>query len=1277
MDKNRDLLRAAIAVAAKAGYDVLMYQEPIHWAGPRNTLPNQPGYEKFSPVRGWRTPSDTPRVVTYVRKGLGAQQLEPPVRDSRDLLLVKVRGMHFLNFYRGITDASDTWSLFLNSGWTPPASITIGGDFNATHTDWDPSATQARGGDEISDWMGQNGLTLTTQPGQVTHQRHGCNGTVIDLVYSTSPNANASVNHDAGSPACHFPIAGEVPTAHLRLEDSPAQPEKFKLPKDEEERAALRRTIRDELGGMELCWGVPEDLGPDDIDWWARTMVEIITNALRRHGTKCKGPAGNRKPWWNKECAEAHKEAIRHRKEGLDETEARKEFRRVVRRTIRNYWRRRIDSVTSDKELYDVIGWRKLGDGLAPPPITHKGQTYHTDIEKGAVLRQAKLAREPAIPDLEDPWSHPVVPRASLCNSDPILRDEARYYTIEVDTTAPGGDGITIPLLKLIWQDIEETVTRLFDTCRRVGHHPQSFRKGDICMIPKEGKDPATAAGYRPIQLLNVLGKGLERLMARRTAHKAMAAGLFNANHIGALPGRSAIDLTAAFIDRVETWLAEGKQVVAVMNDVKGAFDAVLHGWFIFRLRQQGWDDATVRWWESFATGREARVRFGSSCPEHYTPLDKVGLPQGSPASPIGYALSIADMHHLQGARFGYADDSCHAAAGRDLDEAVRLATEMTEMQLDWCAENGVQLDAAKAEAQIFSRRKALKFPTISVPSHGYTVTVAHKDTQDGKRPAAVRWLGMYLDRQLKFDTHVEVWARKGLQVATHIRGLAGASFGPSPGLLRRTALACVPSVALFGAEIWYEGQEAPRWGRRDVIQGRLCRSPSAHLLRWPVLRRTWMTFMRAILPAWKTFPADALHRESGVPAPTDFAERIRLRYATRIATVDAGHPVVQALQPTTRGTTRRFKAPVRESRIKRVAGLVENPPPRPILTPPRFTGRRGDDKVVPDKTKEEAARDFKNWTKRIPPGHTVVYSDGSQRDDHATWAYTVWRDDREVAYGRGHLHAAQAFDGEARGARMGLEVARSLPETEDITCCIDNQAVIKGLAGTAPTSSQLEFLRWQEAAGDKTTIRWSPAHCGIAGNERANELCSDPAAYELPADNEDGKPTVSGMKARARDQARQGLQRWHESARCSGYPDGVWEALGFGFKTPKDLKLPRTTLSHLLQARTGHGDFEAYHVRFRHADFEPDCTCGHAKTPEHIAHCRKVRALPDSKWPEELWHYKGHHRVGRYDPEHTLREILTNGSAFAALDQASGFFTRICPRQFSDGRAAEREGET
>ena len=53
------------------------------------------------------------------------------------------------------------------------------------------------------------------------------------------------------------------------------------------------------------------------------------------------------------------------------------------------------------------------------------------------------------------------------------------------------------------------------------------------------------------------------------------------------------------------------------------------------------------------------------------------------------------------------------------------------------------------------------------------------------------------------------------------------------------------------------------------------------------------------------------------------------------------------------------------------------------------------------------------------------------------------------------------------------------------------------------------------------------------------------------------------------------------------------------------ELRLPRKSLARLLAARSGYGNFAAYHARFNHPDAEKRCRCGAHTTPTHFYYCR------------------------------------------------------------------------
>lgn len=264
------------------------------------------------------------------------------------------------------------------------------------------------------------------------------------------------------------------------------------------------------------------------------------------------------------------------------------------------------------------------------------------------------------------PWV-PIPFLKSVPLSLEIAEEETREAVLGTGNTSPGSDGITVALVAAAWPHMAKAVHMLFLSAVRVGYHPRAFRYAEVVMIPKPGKAlHNTAKKWRPISLLSCIGKGLERLLARRVARTAIAFGIIPAQYFGALPKRACTDLVACLIHDIEKALAKDMIAALITLDVSGAFDIVLCKRLIYRLRQQGWPDAFVHWAESFMTGRTVTIRTteGEILPEINL---SCGTPQGSPISPIIFMLYLSPLLRLgnEDRRFGSRSCLCmfsHAA---------------------------------------------------------------------------------------------------------------------------------------------------------------------------------------------------------------------------------------------------------------------------------------------------------------------------------------------------------------------------------------------------------------------------------------------------------------------------------------------------------------------------------------------------------------------------------------------------------------------------------------
>ena len=135
--------------------------------------------------------------------------------------------------------------------------------------------------------------------------------------------------------------------------------------------------------------------------------------------------------------------------------------------------------------------------------------------------------------------------------------------------------------------------------------------------------------------------------------------------------------------------------------------------------------------------------------------------------------------------------------------------SEAAAASIDWAAQNGAAFDHGKTEAALFSRRK--KADPEAVVAVGEHTVPFNKE--------ATRWLGVWLDSQLTLKEHHATRTKNGRNALTRLRRLAG-QLGLAPANCRKVMTACIQSVAMFGSELWWKGDQARGTkGRAEEMQ--------------------------------------------------------------------------------------------------------------------------------------------------------------------------------------------------------------------------------------------------------------------------------------------------------------------------------------------------------------------------------------------------------------------------------------------------------------------------
>jgi hypothetical protein len=93
---------------------------------------------------------------------------------------------------------------------------------------------------------------------------------------------------------------------------------------------------------------------------------------------------------------------------------------------------------------------------------------------------------------------------------------------------------------------------------------------------------------YRPISLLNIGGKVLEKLLINRINHHMYKNELWIERQYGFMPQKRTTDAAMEVKKFIEPELANRKVVITASRDVKGAFDAAWWSSILKSLKHTG-----------------------------------------------------------------------------------------------------------------------------------------------------------------------------------------------------------------------------------------------------------------------------------------------------------------------------------------------------------------------------------------------------------------------------------------------------------------------------------------------------------------------------------------------------------------------------------------------------------------------------------------------------------------------------------------------------------------
>lgn len=110
-----------------------------------------------------------------------------------------------------------------------------------------------------------------------------------------------------------------------------------------------------------------------------------------------------------------------------------------------------------------------------------------------------------------------------------------------VTSKAAGPDGIPDAVIKAVILKRPAEVARVFNRCLRDGCFPCRWKEARLVLIRKPDKPLEIPSSYRPLSMVNTIGKMYERVLKRRPETHLLLDGL-SKNQLGFRRGKSTID---------------------------------------------------------------------------------------------------------------------------------------------------------------------------------------------------------------------------------------------------------------------------------------------------------------------------------------------------------------------------------------------------------------------------------------------------------------------------------------------------------------------------------------------------------------------------------------------------------------------------------------------------------------------------------------------------------------------------------------------------------------
>ena len=632
---------------------------------------------------------------------------------------------------------------------------------------------------------------------------------VIDLTFATKKLnkmcINWEISEDKASGSDHEIILFSINIDSRNLVENPVYSNHYNF--DKADWKSFAENLLRESNKQEYQSSLDNsEISTSLLEMEAEKLRDIIFKAAETSIPK-KKISEKLKPWWTSELKALRKELATTKRYWKRKQQNQQEFQRKkaeylnkIKLAKARCWNKFLENATG-KDIFKAFQYTKFRRNEKLPVLEYEYESQKINTvnfkEKCSAFLRVLFKKPPQSTAVswenyteDSSWEWPELAEDEIKNA--ILTSSIKK--------AAGPDGISFLIVQKAFETIKYRFISLYQKLIKYRYHPVCWKEAVRVILKKAGRKASIPKSYRVVSLLNCLGKISEKIVATRLAYLANTTNILYFDQLGGRKQTSAVDAAMSLVHDIQLAKHEGKMTSALFIDIKGAYDHVSANQLLKICQELGLPKNLCFWIESFLRNRSIQLAFDGEKQEK-TQVE-IGIPQGSPVSPILFLIYIRDLFSgiegIEVRKPSYVDDIGLIASSTSLERNCNILQNAAERLFQAGSSRLVQFDMEKTELIYFYLKRFIKNEDFSIRLQDQII----------EPKSLVKWLGFWFDSKLSFKKHVEIKIANATRVFHQIARLSNTERGLSFQAIRQLYIACITSVADYGVPIWWNNQK-------------------------------------------------------------------------------------------------------------------------------------------------------------------------------------------------------------------------------------------------------------------------------------------------------------------------------------------------------------------------------------------------------------------------------------------------------------------------------------